>query len=1489
MHAPQPLGRSGRVENFSASSNSGVLTRARALRSCAHGALLVAAGAIGVPAGGMLLSVQALAANECGNLAAGANTKDCQGSFTNGIEYGPTSTQGPLILNLGDGSIPNAAAVTAPTAFGFGQYGVVVGGPSGSGLTAFPSPITIPVVGAQVDVTVNVNPYSQVQGTAGGVFVWTDGTGNDATINNYGTVLATGLGTGSLGIGLNAVAGNPLANPLGSGNAVANNFHEVNAKGNGINAWSEAGSASILNGIGATVTSSNGNGLSTLDPLLGLTPTGGIVTVQNGGSVSAKNIGIVAASLGQNVTVDGVQPVDITKPKVYGSVVTTGGPGVLALTAGSTAAVTVDTGAVTSGSGGFSLPSSFGGLSAFSITGGVLAGSLGSGAVTVTTHGKTSTSGYFGVAGLSLSGSSSVTIKDDVVGNLTAPLVTTLPVIGGASIVLGGTKNAALNLDAGKTVNASGIGLFATNAGSGEVTIAANAASTVNSDALGIVGLGVQNGNVTVDAGNVNISGSGSFTPLGLGYSLNGGVLGASLGSGNVLVNTNGVVHVQSGLFGAAAYSSGGSATLNINAMIDPALIGGIAITGGAMDATANVNALTQGTLLGVLAGNFGNGGNVNVNVIDHGGAPNTGSVESDGIGILAFKTGNGDVNVDLAGAVKGIGSNAATGDDGVNIDYGLGNGNINVATHNNYDYWSNPAGHAGTINAGDDGIEINRLAGTGNIGLMLGANITAKDNGISIFRAAGAGNNYVDVGIDFGATPSESDDVLKPMDIVATHGNGITVVNLATDGSINANPDVAETNIEVYRGSTVTADNGSAVAVLTTSLLGSGNHNVYLGNAGTLTGDGGLFSPTVGVATTGSFFTGNWESGVVTTDGNQPYALIYGVAAGGHVGIENHGVMTGAMALGSLHGGIDVDNVYGSGGIWNTSGLNTYASFDDINLNNNKDGYGNNATINAEGLTVFTFATPGHAGVNNAGVFNVVDLGSGPTIPGAAVFVGLDDFNNSVDYGADMRGGILDMRNGISSYFLSIPTYGTGIGNAVFMAGASFNGGPGSALGVDAFLAGDTAFGGSVNSSADLLVAKSINHGYGGAPTTVWVHDTNPGPGEYNPQGIPVVGVLSGETKLGDFTLGNGPINKGLFTYGLFLDTAPLYTPPGHDDAAAWVLASYPNSSATALAQSLNIINNMWDTTASGWIDRSGDLRGLYGSGGGGGSDLALPGASKAGPNANGTWARAIGNWGSRNDSSTIQPFADQPVSVAASYDESLWAIEGGVDHAFQAGKGTIVVGVMGGYEANSVNFSTPGDSANYTAPMAGIYASYIDGPAYVDALFKADFLKADLNIGGDDASTDGTALGGRIEAGYRYKMNGGWFFEPVASLAYVNTQLDSTTVAGTPVTFNDGDSLRGEVGFRSGGAFANGNLLYQPYVTASLGNEFLGDNSVFLASGPGVTVTDNVRGVYGKVGAGINVTNLGKNVTTYLQGTYMFADSYQSGSAKGGIRVNW
>src|SRR5262249_51401807 len=198
---------------------------------------------------------------------------------------------------------------------------------------------------------------------------------------------------------------------------------------------------------------------------------------------------------------------------------------------------------------------------------------------------------------------------------------------------------------------------------------------------------------------------------------------------------------------------------------------------------------------------------------------------------------------------------------------------------------------------------------------------------------------------------------------------------------------------------------------------------------------------------------------------------------------------------------------------------------------------------------------------------------------------------------------------------------------------------------------------------------------------------------------------------------------------YNLFLDNSP---PPGNwgpgfdafNPDAAWVLASYPDGSAIALAQSVSILGDMWQTTARGWIDRASDLRTLYATGpvAAYGADVSrtpvvvVPAVQEK---DNGIWGRLIGLFGNTDSSQSFTPFPGQPITIQANYNQSLGALEAGVDHAMHGNNGTWVLGLLGGYQADRVKFTSAGDSGRFQGPFAGVYADWLKGPAYVDALF--------------------------------------------------------------------------------------------------------------------------------------------------------------------------
>ena len=346
---------------------------------------------------------------------------------------------------------------------------------------------------------------------------------------------------------------------------------------------------------------------------------------------------------------------------------------------------------------------------------------------------------------------------------------------------------------------------------------------------------------------------------------------------------------------------------------------------------------------------------------------------------------------------------------------------------------------------------------------------------------------------------------------------------------------------------------------------------------------------------------------------------------------------------------------------------------------------------------------------------------------------------------------------------------------------------------------------------------------------------------------------------------------------------------------AKAWVLASYADASAFMFAQAASIAQNMWHTTADGYIDRSSDLREIYGSTGTGVStanadfiEAAPPAAAPAvNNNGNGVWMRGIGQYAESEGSQSFEAFPGQFVSFTTDYNETLWGIEGGVDHAFHMNNGsTLVLGLMGGYVTNSVEFSGLGDEATIDGGMAGIYATWVNGPGYIDALFKADFLTADFSVGGAQASTDILNLGGRIEGGYRFTNASGYFIEPVASIAYVSSDLDDLNVLGTPVSINSDDSLRGKIGGRVGTSMMVGNGKMDPYINAYVGGEFLGDNSAFIS---GLTLQDDISGVFGEVGAGFNWYDAANSWSVYGQANYIFADDYWAANGTLGVRYSW
>ncbi len=136
--------------------------------------------------------------------------------------------------------------------------------------------------------------------------------------------------------------------------------------------------------------------------------------------------------------------------------------------------------------------------------------------------------------------------------------------------------------------------------------------------------------------------------------------MGTAIG-GDVNVDTHGKIQADNGLFGAAAISIGGNATLTIGADIDPPLIGGGTFTFGPGTAATFVDpgVTVTADLVGIAGGNLGSG-EVTVDIGDGATIDATGGLLGTGIGIL--KTGGpGDVAITIGTDATVTGENFGT------------------------------------------------------------------------------------------------------------------------------------------------------------------------------------------------------------------------------------------------------------------------------------------------------------------------------------------------------------------------------------------------------------------------------------------------------------------------------------------------------------------------------------------------------------------------------------------------------------------------------------------------------------------------------------------------------------------------------------------------------------------------------------------------------------------------------------------------------------
>jgi opacity protein-like surface antigen len=220
---------------------------------------------------------------------------------------------------------------------------------------------------------------------------------------------------------------------------------------------------------------------------------------------------------------------------------------------------------------------------------------------------------------------------------------------------------------------------------------------------------------------------------------------------------------------------------------------------------------------------------------------------------------------------------------------------------------------------------------------------------------------------------------------------------------------------------------------------------------------------------------------------------------------------------------------------------------------------------------------------------------------------------------------------------------------------------------------------------------------------------------------------------------------------------------------------------------------------------------------------------------------------------------------------------------------------------------------------PFAGLYAAASYGDFLADAQLRGDFFQNDISddtngLSGQRFNARGISLTGNVA--YNRNLGNHWFVEPSAGIIWSRTRVDSVNVPGTGIggtppgpgfvppwllTVNDIESVLGRFSVRVGTSVTSGDVVWQPFVSASVFHEVRGGvtsslTSNFSALGPAFaglpalssTVTTSGLGTYGQFGLGI-AAQLDSPWIGYLRGDYRTGDNIEGWSVNGGVRYQF
>ena len=538
------------------------------------------------------------------------------------------------------------------------------------------------------------------------------------------------------------------------------------------------------------------------------------------------------------------------------------------------------------------------------------------------------------------------------------------------------------------------------------------------------------------------------------------------------------------------------------------------------------------------------------------------------------------------------------------------------------------------------------------------------------------------------------------------------------------------------------------------------------------------------------------------------------------------------------------------------------------ITFGDGADEFTNDSDFHVNGITVVDFGNDlGDVAINDGYI----------SVTGSLTFSRLESVTN-YDF--------ITLRNGSLGDSLNIgdPIFGT---DSVDLVGRSWG-----EIGIDAFLGQD---GGLLTGADQIRVSGDVL-----GQTNIVLNNTAP-TARFNEAGITFMQQASGQTveyncegaycgtedsvRFSQYQSGYIVIDGyTAIENGLFATFIRQEGNPG--DAQNWDLVTQAGPGAINAAGIVTGAQTIFYDTLDVVSDHNYSFQ--FAPSGGGGADLPEAAVYEPAPAAagqkTGLWAKATGSWTERDTNVT-----EGLVSYDTGSQQDTYSILGGADMKWDADS-PFRLGVFGGYVTSSLDFDLGSVNADYEGGTVGVYGAYNNGAWYADVTVKGDFLSTDYSFGGVGVDADVTNVGVAANTGYRFTM-GSSYVEPIASIAYVNSDVDDFTGGGGSVSFSNNDSFRAGAGARIGTTFAMGGGSTELSLLGKVWNEFEDANTVTVTDGFGTTASysDDIEGIFGEVQGNVLFSNAGGTLSAFVGGGAKFNEDFTSWNAQVGVRTGF